>query len=104
MADLQLRPSEDVSVEVNWFELRILGIWAERWAAQYRDSDPKMQRTVAEITGRLHAQHPERPPLTLSGEIADLRRDPAVGDVEVHGFNEDEIANRPPDEGDPHAA
>jgi len=88
-----LRVMDDVQIEANWHELRILGIWAERWAGQHADKEPGMQRTVARICGRIHAQHPDRSGLTLSADLAELRQ--AFGDVEVHGFNEDDEANEP---------
>lgn len=84
---------DDVTVNVNWHELRILGMWAENHAARFKAAEPSMQRTVAIIAGRLHAQHPEKPPLTLSGEIADLRQALPDNKVEVHGFDEDDEAN-----------
>lgn len=86
-----LWPEASREIEINWQELRILGVWAERWAAEYADRDPKMQRTVAAICGRIQAQCPDMPALTLSGELAGVRQ--AHDNVEVQGFHEDSEAN-----------
>ena len=90
---LPLAVADDVTVKVNWGELRTLGIWAERYTANAPDPHmgKTMQRVVAAITGRLMAQFPDKAPLTMSGEIAELRQ--TFGDVEVHGFDKDEEAN-----------
>lgn len=95
---LALRDVDDVTVEVNWHELRILGIWAERWAGQMPEErmSEESQRIVAVITGKLAAQHTDKPGLTMSADIADLRqwaKKEGAGGVEVHGFREDEEAN-----------
>jgi hypothetical protein len=74
---------EDVRVEVNWHELRVLGIWAENWAG--RSNDPKMVRTVTAIARRLQRQHPELAPLTLSAEIAALPAALAKEGIEIGG-------------------
>lgn len=65
------RIADDVTVKVNWHELRILGMWAENWAM--RNDDAEMARTVRIITSLLHQQYPEKPPLTMSEEMRDLR-------------------------------
>ena len=64
---------KDVTVEINWHELRILVIWAENWAQQCKrrasdDSSEKMPKTVTAIARRLQAQRPTFGPLTLSEE------------------------------------
>jgi hypothetical protein len=91
---------DDVEIKVNWHELRVLGIWAENHAQVIRDEDsPQLsgvndpQRVVNIICGRLHAQFPDKPALTMSGELAELRQSEGVGDVEVEGFREDPEAN-----------
>jgi hypothetical protein len=68
---------QDVAVEVNWHELRILVIWAENYAAscQRNGADKgveKMPMTVSAIARRLQRQHPNLPALTLAEEIAGL--------------------------------
>ncbi len=86
-----LRAKDDVVIEVNWHELRILGMWAERWALEQGEDSQEMQRVVSMICGRIHAQYPEWIGLTFSNEIAELRQE--FGEVEVTGFNEDKEAN-----------
>lgn len=62
--------SEDVTLRINWHELRILGIWASNWAeAKCGDQE---KRTIAAILHRLHAQYPDKGPLTLMGEFREL--------------------------------
>lgn len=67
---------QDVIVEVNWHELRILTIWAENYARSIKDgpdaSGKRAPTTVAAIARRLQSQWPDFPPLTLSAEIAEL--------------------------------
>lgn len=68
----------DVSVVVNWHELRVLGIWAENWAQHCgkteanNPSGPPLH-VVHAITRRLQRQFPDKTPLTLSGEIIQVR-------------------------------
>lgn len=68
--------AQDLRVEVNWHELRILGIWAENYARQCAGKpdarNEKMPATVLAICRRLQRQHPDLTPLTLSEEIARL--------------------------------
>lgn len=65
-------PDNDVTVAINWHELRILGCWAEFWAQHNHEKDPSMERTLATIVRRLQRQHPQRTPLTLSGEVREI--------------------------------
>lgn len=58
-----------VSVSINWHELRILAIWAENYQRAQR-----LGRTVYAIAKRLEAQHPERGPLTLAGELGEVAK------------------------------
>lgn len=65
-----------VQVSINWHELRLLCIWAERWACQHGEKDPSMPATVYAIAGRLQEQHENmtaQAPLTLNGEFARLK-------------------------------
>ncbi len=68
--------ANDVTVTVNWHELRILGIWAEKWARHCANKPTADSRTmplkVQAIARRLQRQHPDQPPLTLSQEMAEL--------------------------------
>lgn len=69
---------QDVTVEINWHELRVLVIWAENYAASCKRnagadrSSEKMPLTVSAIARRLQRQHPDLTPLTLAEEIAAL--------------------------------
>lgn len=69
---------KDIRVEINWHELRILGIWAEQWARRCAESGgegmngEKMPATVTAITRRLQRQYPDFTPLTMSEEFACL--------------------------------
>lgn len=79
---------QDVTVEVNWHELRILTIWAENHAHRCETENPKMPRTVMAIARRLQQQHPTLTPLTLAAEIAELPQkvEGIVGPIETHGI------------------
>lgn len=66
-------PSPDewqVTVTINWHELRILAIWAENWQREHVSN----AKVVYAITDRLQAQQPELPPLTLVGEIGEIAK------------------------------
>lgn len=74
--------ADDVTVRINWHELRILGIWASNYAGG-KDIPEKLRRTLLAILDRLEAQHPGKTPLTLSRELRQLGN--ATGaTVEVH--------------------
>lgn len=77
--------SEDtVEVKVTWHELRVLVIWAKQWANRNKSEHDDMSRVVYGIADRLYQQHLARPPLTLAGEITDLKE--KFPDVETHGI------------------
>lgn len=82
--------TDTVTVDITWHELRVLTIWAEMWAGKMPDEDDRLrtQRVVAGIADRIHAQHLDERPLTLTGELAQLRSDFGQANVEVAGFNE----------------
>lgn len=73
--------ADDVTVDINWHELRILIMWAERWAQRNEDTDPTMEAAVQSIASRIAAQHPDRRSLTFIGEVGELRE--TFGDVQV---------------------
>lgn len=84
-----MSPGQDVEVKINWHELRILCIWAERYAdtiAGKEDVKSDIVKTVWAIVGRLQEQYPSFTPLTLGGEIGQLREQ--FKDMEVHGIRE----------------
>ena len=67
-------PEEDVWVEVNWHELRVLACFAERWAQQIKDEKQPQGalKTVYGVCSRLEKQWPNFTPLTLGREIQQL--------------------------------
>lgn len=66
--------ADQVTVSVNWHELRVLCVWAERWAIEkVEPSNSGGRGTVYAIADRIRAQHPSRGSLTLSGDINELR-------------------------------
>ena len=68
---------DDVTVKINWHELRILTIWAENWAKKIQKDDSRRNGgsllTIMSIAGRLQNQHPDKTKLTLFSEIRELR-------------------------------
>lgn len=80
--------AQDVTIKVNWHELRILTMWAERWADQVAKNDdalPDAQAVVPAIARAIQAQHPTMPPLTFAGEIAQVQE--VYPEVEVMDGN-----------------
>ena len=80
--------ADSVDINITWHELRVLCIWAERWVGSippgvHRDSAFNSLRTIID---RIHLQHLDKGPLTLTGEIAQLRANGA--DVRLDGFTE----------------
>lgn len=77
----------DVTVKINWHELRILGIWADNWA--HSNCTLENQKTLNSILKRLEAQFPDRSPLTLFGEVKELQN--SGFDAELLSSNGDVI-------------
>lgn len=70
--------ADDVSIKINWHELRILTIWAENWARQIDREEKKEEKNllcIMTIAERLQKQFPDKVKLTLFGEIRELRKD-----------------------------
>ena len=68
--------SEDVSITINWHELRLLTIWAERWGMEIVKS--KDAAIVLSIVSRINAKYPEKAeqtPLLLSAELAQIKQE-----------------------------
>lgn len=57
-----------VTIKITWHELRVLVMWAEKFSLRQGRS-----KIVYGIADRIILQHPERIPLTLAGEIAQLK-------------------------------
>ena len=64
----------DVMVEVNWHELRILGIWASNFVEDIADDGTGIKTLVHSILRRLENQWPDLTPLTMGGELRELRQ------------------------------
>ena len=82
--------SEDVvAVSVTWHELRVLVMWAEKFADAAKKAgrdDGTMLRVVYGIADRLYSQHLDKPHLTMAGEIAEVKAAFGEGNVETHGI------------------
>lgn len=65
--------AHDVTVKINWQELRILVIWAERWAASVQKEHPDMLKVLYKISDSLEKQRLDMGTLTLLGEINQIR-------------------------------
>jgi hypothetical protein len=66
--------ADDVTVAINWHELRILGMWADNWS--HKPGIPEDSKNiVARILERLEKQHPDKTPLTLAGEVRKLQEE-----------------------------
>ncbi len=87
-------PKEDIKIKINWHELRILIIWAENWARQIKNktNDIDSSLTVACIARRLQKQFPNKTPLTLAGELTQLRE--KMPNFEIKETNIDENPNK----------
>jgi len=79
-SSLPCRIEDDVTLNINWHELRILAIWASNYAGEKLKGQPG-ERTLRSIIKRLHAQHPERTPLTFADEIQQVANH--FGDAEI---------------------
>lgn len=71
-------PADDVTVNVNWHELRLLCMWAENHSLSLAKSSPEKcsqsPDVVYAICARLKAQHAERTALTLLDEFRGVRK------------------------------
>lgn len=69
----------DVSITINWQELRILTIWAERWISSHTEEssrDKYALLTVRAIADRIEKQCPElakQIPLSFLGELKQIK-------------------------------
>lgn len=70
---LPCSPDQDFILQVNWHELRVLTMWAERWAQRYSSEDLNMPQVVAAIARRLQNQVGNNVlPLTFAQEAFEL--------------------------------
>jgi hypothetical protein len=84
--------ADDVEIEINWHELRILGIWADNWARKHCDASNV--KTVAAILRRISDQYPDKKPLTLGTELQALANELGTV-VEVRHGDDDPIILTP---------
>lgn len=78
--------NQDVIININWHELRILTMWASWWAEEKLKSEPGYQ-TIKSIIKRLRVQgKPEWPGLTFAEEIEDIRNETGLK-VDIISFN-----------------
>jgi hypothetical protein len=87
-------PKDDVTVKINWHELKILCTWAEFHATNMREAtqiNPML--IVACIAKRLQRQYPKKQPLTLGGELSEMKKIPGLKIVDTNiNNNPDKIA------------
>lgn len=89
--------NEDVTIKVNWHELRILGIWASNWALEKCSESSTV--VLSAILDRLEKQFPDKTPLSLAREIKKLQEEfPTIsliqnGDVVVPSIVTDGLKN-----------
>jgi hypothetical protein len=72
-----------VTIAINWHELRILTMFAEKWVGSH--DNPGSIKAVSAIAKRLRAQHPDLSGLLLFDDIAELQA--ALPDSEVSVIN-----------------
>lgn len=81
-------PDKDYLIEINWHELRILTIWATNFAASFKDETAAAsQQALRGIIHRLSRQAPNETPLTIGGELKEIRE--AGYKVEDHNIPQD---------------
>ena len=86
-------PKDDVNIKINWHELRILTIWAENWEGKFCRKEKKRSITIACIARRLQHQFPDKTPLTLAGEIGELKDSGLMSDIETNiDLNKNKLA------------
>ena len=66
---LPMSINEDVTIKINWHELRILGLWAEGWAMKIEEEHPGSKQAIQVITDHIEKQFPLKTPLTLRKEF-----------------------------------
>lgn len=68
--------AQDVTIKINWHELRILTMWASRWADQMSgDRADVRRRTLQSLLRRLNAFRPTGAgALTIVGEVKELQK------------------------------
>jgi len=67
-----MSPGDDVTIKINWLELKILGMLSERYAKTIKNSDPL--RTLYSIVKGIQDQYPKKRPLTLRSESREINK------------------------------
>jgi len=77
---------DDVQLKINWHELRILSMWAERWALHIEKEHMGALVTLDCIVQRLQKQYPNKSKLTIRGEVGDVKKQfPGSKLIDEHG-------------------
>ncbi len=65
---------DSVNIKITWHELRVIVMWAERWASANVDKpeNKSMLETVYGIADRVQFQHIDKPGLTFRSELTAL--------------------------------
>lgn len=71
-AGIPMAINQDVTININWHELRILCMWASNHAATFTGESARSQKALASIIRSIRTQFPEMPGLTMAEEIQDL--------------------------------
>ena len=97
-------PAHDVTLTINWHDLRCLAIWAENYVLASK-ADPQWERAWEAIKRRLRSVQPEGAAgLTLFDEIQQIRDegyDVTLHDGNAHGSHP--FGALEPDDDDPEA-
>ena len=85
-------PEDDVTITINWHELRLLCIWAENWGLRLKEAGRGSPEGIYAVAGRLKAQHPNRLSLTLIDEIRQIAEEFPDSKVESnHPYDDGEL-------------
>lgn len=73
-ASLPMAIEDDVTLPINWHELRILTMWASNWAERFDEKSEHSKITLHKIIRRLEKYRPKNAEaLTLVAEIKELQ-------------------------------
>lgn len=64
--------ADDVTIRINWHELRILCMWASNFASTFTGPAARAQKALASIIRCIKSQHPEMPGLTLADDLQEV--------------------------------
>jgi hypothetical protein len=66
---------DDVTIKINWQELRVLIMWSEFWANHNSDHHPQMPELVYKIADRIEEQYPDKISLSFLKEMKELKKE-----------------------------